>query len=119
MPGGLLDRYVLRRFLGAYGLCLFGFLLLFLVMDFFARLEDISSSRAAIENAGESVWVVVAEYYLTKLPFMLVTVGPFLTLFAAIATLITFGRHNEITPMVAAGRSHHRVLAPIYVFAVL
>jgi lipopolysaccharide export system permease protein len=117
--GGLLDRYVLRRFLAAYGVCLFGFLLLFLVMDFFARLEDIASSRAAIEKAGESVWLVVGEYYATKLPMMLITVGPFLTLFGAIAALITFGRHNEVTPMIAAGRSHHRVLAPIYAFAVL
>jgi lipopolysaccharide export system permease protein len=117
--GGLLDRYVLRRFLGAYGVCLFGFLMLFLVMDFFSRLEDIAKSSAAIEASGEKVWLVVVEYYVTKLPLMLMTVGPFLSLFAAIAALITFGRQNEITPMIAAGRSHHRVLAPVYAFAVL
>jgi lipopolysaccharide export system permease protein len=118
-PGGLLDRYVLKRFLSAYGICLLGFVMLFLVMDFFARIDEIGNSRAAIEKTGEGVWRVVAEYYLTKTPRILVIVGPFLTLFAAIATLVTLSRHNEVTPMIAAGRSHHRVLAPVYAFAVL
>ncbi len=116
---GLLDRYVLRRFVGAYGLCLFGFVTLFLVVDFFSLLDNVLASEKAIEKAGYSLWPLVGEYYLTKLPLILTTVGPFLTLFAAIATLITFGRHNELTPMIAAGRSHHRVLAPVYASAVL
>jgi lipopolysaccharide export LptBFGC system permease protein LptF len=117
--GGLLDRYVLRRFVGAYGMCLFGFVALFLVVDFFSLLDNVLASAKAIEKAGYSVWPLVGEYYLTKLPLIVTTIGPFLTLFAAIATLITFGRHNELTPMIASGRSHHRVLAPVYVSAVL
>lgn len=117
--GGLLDRYVLRRFAGAYGVCLFGFLMLFLVVDFFSKLDEFLSSQKSVERAGESLAAIAGEYYLTKLPVMLTTVGPYLTLFAAIATLISLSRHNEITPMVAAGRSHHRVLAPVYAFAVL
>ena len=117
--GGLLDRYVLRRFAGAYGLCLFGFLLLFLVVDFFSRLDNFLAAERAIERAGLHFWPLVGEFYLTKLPFIVSIVGPYLTLFAAIATLMTFGRHNELTPMVTAGRSHHRVLAPVYAFAVL
>jgi lipopolysaccharide export LptBFGC system permease protein LptF len=116
--GGLLDRYVLRRFAGAYGLCLFGFLLLFLVVDFFSRLDDFLAAEKAITRAGLGFWPLIGEYYLTKLPFIVTMTGPYLTLFAAIATLMTFGRHNELTPMIAAGRSHHRVLAPVYAFAV-
>lgn len=117
--GGLLDRYVLRRFAGAYGLCLFGFLLLFLVVDFFSRLDNFLAAEKAIERSGEGFWPLIGEFYLTKLPFIVSTVGPYLTLFAAIATLMTFSRHNELTPMIAAGRGHHRVLAPVYAFAVL
>lgn len=117
--GGLLDRYVLRRFAGAYGLCLFGFLMLFLVVDFFSRLDNFLAAEKAIERAGYGFWTLMGEFYLTKLPFIVSIVGPYLSLFAGIATLMTFGRHNELTPMVAAGRSHHRVLAPVYAFAVL
>ncbi len=117
--GGLLDRYVLRRFLGAYGLCLFGFLMLFLVIDFSTDVDKFVEAAPAVQKAGLSMPKLVLEYYATKIPWMTTLIGPFLTLFAAIAALITFGRHNEILPMIASGRSHHRVLAPIYVCAAL
>jgi lipopolysaccharide export system permease protein len=116
---GLLDRYVLRRFAGAYGLCLFGFLLLFLVVDFFSRLDNFLAAENAIVRGGYGYWPLIGEFYLTKIPFIVSLVGPYLTLFAAIATMMTFGRHNELTPMIAAGRSHHRVLAPVYAFSVM
>lgn len=117
--GGLLDRYVLRRYVAAYGLCLAGFLMLFLVIDFSMRVDNIIEAAPTVRKAGLSLWPLVAEYYGTKLVWFATIVGPFLTLFAAIAALIAFGRHNELTPMIAAGRSHHRVLAPMYAFAAL
>lgn len=117
--GGLLDRYVLRRFVGAYGLCVFGFVLLFLVVDFFGHLDNFLEGEKAIVKAGLTLWPVVGEFYLTRLPLVLTTLGPYMTLFAGVAVLITFARHNELVPMIAAGRSHHRVLAPVYGFAVL
>jgi len=117
--GGLLDRYVLRRYVAAYGLCLGGFLMLFFVIDFSMRVDNIIEAAPTVRKAGLSLWPLVAEYYGTKLVWFATIVGPFLTLFAAIAALIAFGRHNELTPMIAAGRSHHRVLAPMYAFAAL
>jgi lipopolysaccharide export system permease protein len=117
--GGLLDRYVLRRYVSAYGLCLAGFLMLFLVVDFSMRIDKFLEGAATVEAAGLSLWPLIGEYYATKLVWISTFVGPFITLFAAIAALISLGRNNEITPMIAAGRSHHRALAPIYVFAVL
>jgi lipopolysaccharide export system permease protein len=117
--GGLLDRYVLRRFVGAYGLCLGAFLMLFLVVDFSMRIDNILEAAPNVSKAGYSLMPLVAEFEATKLVWFATFLGPFLSLFAAIATLIAFGRHNELTPMIAAGRSHHRVLAPVYVFAAL
>ena len=58
--GGLLDRYVLRRFVGAYGVCLFGFVLLFLVIDVFSQMDDFAKAK----DAGH--WRLEGKNYVVK-----------------------------------------------------
>lgn len=117
--GGTLDRYVFRRMASVYGLCMVSFVLLFLVVDGFSRLDEFMQSSKILEAQGESVWSVALRFYATKIPRILSLVGPYLTLFAGIATLLSFARSNEIVPMLNAGRSAHRVLLPIYVFGIV
>lgn len=116
--GGALDRYVFSRMAATYGLCIASFVLLFLVVDGFSRLDEFIASAKAIEAQGTSVWAVAARFYATKVPRIVSTVGPYLTLFAGIATILSLARTNEIVPMITAGRSIHRILLPVYVFAV-
>ena len=54
-PFGTLDRYVARRFLGIYGICLLGFVLLFLVIDGVSRIDDFMEAR---EELPEKVSVL-------------------------------------------------------------
>lgn len=117
--GGLLDRYVLRRMAATYGLCLLTFVLLFLVIDGFSRLDEFIRSADALAQEGRSVWTVASQFYATKTPRIVSTVGPYLTLFAGIATILSLARTNELVPMLTAGRSAHRVLLPVYLFAAL
>ena len=116
--GGTLDRYVLRRMAGIYGVCVVCFVLLYLVVDGFSRLDEFISSAKAIEQQGLSVWSVALRFYATKVPRVFSLVGPYLTLFAGIATLLSFARSNEFVPMLTSGRSAHRVLLPVYAFAI-
>src|ERR1043165_7619727 len=104
--GGLLDRYVLRRFAAAYGLCLFGMTMLFLVVDFMSHL-DVFFDAEHVRRAGYTTMSLIGDYYDTRLPFVVTLSAPYLTLFAAVALLVSFARQNEIAPMIAAGRSHH------------
>jgi len=113
--GRTLDRYVGGRFLATYGLVLLSFLMLFLVIDFVSGVEKLRTA-AALRHV--TLLAVAGEYYLTKLPGIISVVGPYLTMFAGIATVISLARHNELGPMVGAGRSMHRVLLPIYVASV-
>lgn len=117
--GGILDRSVLRRLASVWGLCILGFTLLFLVVDGIARLDDLLEAAPDLRAAGHSVGSVALRFYLTKLPAIVTLVGPYLTLFAAIATVLGIIRQNEWVPMLMAGRSAHRVLAPVYAFAAL
>lgn len=116
--GGLLDRYLGRRFLSTYGLVIGGFILLFLVVDASSKLGEFMEHRDEIEATGGSIWAAIAEFYLAGIPAKFVLIGPFMTLFAGIATLIGLQRRSELTPMSAAGRSLHRILLPIYVLAI-
>lgn len=116
---GVLDRYVLSRLAAVWGLCLLAFVTLFLVVDVTSRLDDFLGAAAALEASGRSVWGTVIAYYATKSVSIAAAVGPYLTLFAGIATMLTLARQNEYVPMVMAGRSVHRVLVPVYAFAVL
>ena len=111
--GGLLDRYIARRFISNYGLVLLGFVMLFLVLDLASTLDDFLDSEAAFRERGESLWIAVGEYYLTKIPPTLTLIGPFLTLFAVISTLISFSRGNELAPMLVALNVYMKMNVPL------
>ncbi len=114
--GGLLDRYVGRRFIALYGLCLLGFVLLFTVVDGVGRIDDLLSAAEKLPE-GRTLLGVAAEFYIHRIPVFSVLFAPYLTLFATIATLMTLNRHSELTAMITTGRSLHRVLLPVYVVA--
>lgn len=114
---GILDRYVGRRFVGLYGLCLLFFVLLFLVVDGVGRIDDFLEAGDHVAE-DVSVLALAVHFYVNRIPVFSVLFAPYLTLFAAIGCLMTFTRHNEITAMISAGRSVHRVLLPVYVAAV-
>lgn len=119
MRFGTLDLYVLRRVASVYGLCIATFVLLFLVVDGFSRLDEFLGSAKELREQGENVWAVAGRYYATKVPRVISIVGPYMTLFAGIATILSLARTNELVPMLTAGRSLHRVLLPAYLFAAL
>ena len=91
----ILHRYILREFLRTLGLCLAGFVFLFLVFDFMDRIDNI---------LGEDVSVLtVLQYFMYKIPLTLMLMLPVAGL---VSTLLTFGllsRNSEITAMRGAG----------------
>lgn len=115
----ILDRYVARCFLTSYGLVVVFVFGLFLLIDLIAHLSDVAGAAKLIEEAGRTTLGVVAEYYLRSLPSLFLMLAPVLTLVAATTALVRLLRANEITPMVAAGRSPFRIGAPILVLAAL
>ncbi len=112
-----LDRYVLRRFAGFYALSLLHLVGLYLVVDLVANLGDFLGARGAIQASGRTVAGAVLDYYAAGLPLVVLQVAPFVTVLGACMTVVDLQRWNELVPMLGAGRSVARVLAPILVFA--
>ena len=119
MTGGLLDRYVLRRFLLHYGLAMLYLVGLFLVVDLVTRLDRFLDARKALEAAGSSVTAAVAAWYGASLPLIVLQVAPFVTVMGGCMAVVDLRRGNELYPMMEAGRSMVRVLAPVMAFAVV
>ncbi|HUG53901.1 MAG TPA: LptF/LptG family permease, partial [Vicinamibacteria bacterium] len=101
---GLIDRYVVRTYLGKYTLVLSAFWAIYVLVSFMDLFDDVQQNKVK--------GVVVFHYYTFFTP----TIAHLLTPVAVlVAVLITFGvmaRHNEITAMKAAGLSIYRIVLP-------
>ncbi|MCM8780303.1 MAG: LptF/LptG family permease [Candidatus Omnitrophica bacterium] len=107
----ILDRYILKSVLAVFFTCLFVFLLLYIVIDVLAHLEDILKQR--LESP------VIVNYYLAYLPIILVQISPICCL---LATLYTYGRlshNNEIIALRSAGLSVLQITRTVIVFGII
>ena len=114
-----LDRYISSYFISSYGICLLFFLGMFVLIDLFGKSDDIFENAPNVVALGQSVFVLVARFYGLMLPFIFLQVAPFVTVMAAMFAITRLRRNNELVPMIVAGRSVFRVLAPVFVFALI
>lgn len=111
-----LDRYVLRTFLGTFGLVFLFVMGIFVVMNAFSKIDSLLQAREVLEENGWSVLGALANNYVVSLPFLFLRIAPFICIISATIAFIRLMRGNEITPMIAAGRSLTRITLPVHVF---
>jgi LPS export ABC transporter permease LptG/LPS export ABC transporter permease LptF len=107
----ILDEYVMGSFLRNFALVIVTLVVLFIIFTFFELIGDILRYRTPL--------VVVGDYLINLIPFILNQIMPLCSL---VAVLITFGalnRTSELTAMKATGISLYRIVAPMLVVATL
>jgi len=116
-----LDQYVRRVYLGALAACTLIFMSLWMVGDFFGKLDDILEAMQEDPEANTlgTMAGLVGRYFLANMPFFLHYTAPFIPLIAALYTLSRLLRSNELMPMVTAGESLFRVVRPILTWTLL
>lgn len=105
----ILDRYVLRAWLGAViatALALLGFVL---IADLVSHLDEFMGAE------GGSPLTLAARYYGVRLPVFFVWIAPMISLCSIMLVVTRFARTNELLPVVASGISLRRFLAPALV----
>lgn len=102
----LLDRYVLRSFFEPFLICTLGFLAIWLIFDLSDNGPDFIQAKASPK--------LIALFYLTQLPSIVLVVLPVGLLLALLFSLSRMSRTNEIISMLTAGRSIVRVLMPLF-----
>ncbi len=101
----ILPRYLIREFAQYFFLGLGAFSAIYLVVEFFERINAFLQNKAPLALMGD--------YFLNKIPSIIFQVAPASILFSSIITLGLMSRHNEILAMKSGGISLRRIAFPI------
>jgi len=101
----VLKQYILKTFLSFYLFSIGGFVGVFLIGDFFDRVDEFISKDAALAD--------ILLYYLYKIPFVLFHMAPQAVLLATVLAISSLAKTNEIIAMKACGVSITRITLPI------
>ena len=107
----ILLKYVSREFLKILLLSMSAFILIYLIVDFFARMDTF------IEHKAPATLVFL--YYLYQIPGIGFQVLPLGVLMATLLGLALLSRNNEITAMKASGISLYRITLPLFLLGIL
>lgn len=101
----IIPRYVLQHFFPVFWLSILAFTGLYLIIDFFEKIEDIVKSALP---AGHMI-----RYFLYKAPLIVTQGFPMSSLLAALISLGILKRNRELVAMRAAGIGAMRYAGPI------
>ncbi len=101
----ILDRYLLREFIGYLMLGLLGFIVIFIVVDLIEKMDVFLDHKAP--------WPLVAQYFVNLAPDVIVKMLPVSLLLATFLALGQLNKFGELTAMRAGGLSLVRIMAPV------
>ena len=104
----ILDKYIAKYFILPLLYCLLTFIVLYVIIDLFGRLDEILKQNIRLGM----LW----EYYISMIPLIIMQTTPIASLISTIYVLGDLNKYGEITAMRSAGISIHRILMPfIYI----
>ncbi len=103
----VIDRYLIKGFLGPLIFCVLLFTTLFVVVDSFNNLDEYLKYNVPVN--------IILTYYLYLSPTLLVQIVPVSALVAILFLLGNLNKHNEIIAFKASGISSFQLLSP-YLF---
>lgn len=105
----IMDRYLLINFFVAYMICFTSMVGLFIVIDLFSNadefLEDHAGTVVLVRRASKYYFLHSFEYFAR--------LSPIITQIAAMVTLASLHRHNELVALLAAGIPTRRALTTV------
>lgn len=107
----ILNRYVLTSFARVFNLALGAFVGIYLLVDFFEKVDDFIEHQAR--------FVHYLAYFSCKVPLIVTQVIPLAILMGVFMTVGGLSRSNELTAMRSGGISLWRVTAPLLAVSLL
>jgi lipopolysaccharide export system permease protein len=107
----IISRYVLRHFLPVLALSVLSFLGLYLVVDFFERVDRMMEHNLPIQD--------IYTYFLFKIPLILTQGIPMAAILSTIISLGILKRNRELIAMETAGVNPTYYVAPIAMAALV
>jgi lipopolysaccharide export system permease protein len=100
------ERYIFSSFIAALTIALVGFVIIFLVVDLFEKIDTYVDHDAKAAS--------IVKYSVYKTPQIVTTVLPVAMLLGCLFGIGNLTRRNELLPLQNAGLSQNRILAPVY-----
>ena len=105
----ILDRYILKSVLIIFAGTVFTFAFLFILVDMFSNLQDFIEKNVGLN--------VVAQYYISFLPSIVVQTSTMACLISVLFTYSNLNAHNEIIAIRSSGMNFWQITRPALVFA--
>src|ERR1700722_20195937 len=105
----LIDRQMVRGYFKSYCVCLSSLLSLYVVVDLFTNLDDFTHHGQGLRATIQHILI----YYGYKIPKIFDQLCEVIALLAAMFTVAWMQRNNEQVPLLSAGVSTRRIVAPV------
>jgi LPS export ABC transporter permease LptG len=103
--GGTMDRYIVRQFLGIFGVCFSALLMIWLLLDLSDNVGDF--------RASENFMATIARFYASRMPAVLMLLLPYCLLLSLLYCLGKLSAHREIIAIIQSGRGIFRLTLPL------
>jgi lipopolysaccharide export system permease protein len=111
----LIDRQMILGYFKSYCVCLLSLLSLYVVVDLFTNLDDFAHKGAGLQDTLARI----ASYYGVQVTLIFDRLCEAIVLLAAMFTVAWMQRNNEQLPLLSAGVSTQRIVAPVLLCACL
>lgn len=108
----ILDRYILKRFIGTFFFSIALMLSIFIVFDLSEKLQDFVASHVPVEE-------IIFEHYLNFIPYYGNLFSPLFTFIAVILFTSKMAAKTEFVAILSSGTSFKRILRPYMIGAAL
>ena len=104
---GILDKYIIRQFLGTFFFSLVLILGIAVIFDFSEKIDDFIEKQAPLK-------AIVFDYYLNFIPYFATLFAPMFVFISVIFFTSKMAVHSEIIAMLNSGMSFKRLLLPYF-----
>lgn len=108
----IIDRYIIRKFLGTYIFTLALFMVIIIVFDVTEKLDDFMDSHL-------SLYTIIFTYYANFIPYFAVQFTPLFLFISVIFFTSRMAGNSEIVAILNSGVTFRRFLVPYFISALI
>jgi lipopolysaccharide export system permease protein len=106
----LIDKYIIRKFLGTFFFCIVLILTIAVVFDFAEKIDNFMENHAPVK-------AIIFEYYLNFIPYFAMLFAPLFVFIAVIFFTSKMAVNTEIIAILNCGMSYQRMMRPYFLSA--
>jgi lipopolysaccharide export system permease protein len=108
----IVDRYIIRKFLGTFLFCLLLILTIAVVFDFAEKIDNFMEKSAPVK-------AIIFDYYLNFIPYFATLFAPLFVFISVIFFTSKMAANTEIIAILNSGMSFRRMMWPYFISSLL